>query len=62
VIIKVAHSNKEMKLHWYIDDQYKGTTQTFHEMQIEANSGVHYITVTDEFGNEIKRKIEIVKE
>ena len=62
VIIKVAHSNKEMKLHWFIDDQYKGTTQTFHEMQIEANSGAHYITVTDEFGNEIKRKIEIVKE
>ncbi len=62
VIIKVAHTNKEMKLHWYIDEQYKGTTQTFHEMQIETNSGVHYITVTDEFGNEIKRKIEIIKE
>lgn len=62
IIIKVAHSNKEAKLYWYVDNVYKGTTQTFHEMQIEANTGIHYITVTDEFGNEIKRKIEFVRE
>jgi penicillin-binding protein 1C len=62
VIIKVAHSNKEAKLYWYVDNVYKGTTQTFHEMQIEANTGFHYITVEDEFGNEIKRKVEIVRD
>ncbi len=62
VILKVAHSNKEAKLFWYVDNVYKGSTQTFHEMQIEANSGFHYITVVDDNGNEIKRKIEIVRE
>lgn len=62
VILKVAHSNKEAKLYWYVDNVYKGTTQTFHEMQIEANTGFHYITVEDEFGNEIKRKVEIVRD
>lgn len=62
VIIKVAHSNKEAKLYWYVDNVYKGTTQTFHEMQVEATTGFHYITVTDEFGNEIRRKIEIIGE
>jgi penicillin-binding protein 1C len=62
VILKVAHSNKEAKLYWYVDNVYKGTTQTFHEMQIEANTGVHYITVVDEFGNEIRRKVEMVRE
>lgn len=62
VIFKVAHSNKESKLYWYVDNIYKGTTQTFHEMQVEANTGLHYVTVTDEFGNEIKRKVEFVKD
>jgi len=62
VILKVAHSNKEAKLYWYIDNVYQGTTQTFHEIQIQANTGIHYITVVDEAGNEIKRKVEIIKE
>ena len=62
VILKVAHTNKEAKLYWYVDNQYKGTTQTFHEMQIEANTGFHYITVEDDFGNEITRKIEMVRD
>ena len=62
VIVKVAHSNREAKLFWYVDNEYKGTTQTFHEMQITAETGIHYITVADEFGNEIKRKVEIIKD
>lgn len=62
VIVKVAHSNKEAKLFWYVDNVYKGTTQTFHEMQIDAGTGFHYITVVDEFGNEIRRKVELIKE
>lgn len=62
VILKVAHSNKEAKLYWYIDNIYKGTSQTFHEMQIEAETGIHFITVEDQFGNDIRRKIEIIKD
>jgi len=62
VIVKVAHSNREAKLFWYVDNEYKGTTQIFHEMQIEAETGIHYITVADEFGNEIRRRIELIKD
>jgi len=62
VVLKVAHSQRESKLFWYVDNVYKGATKTFHEMPISATTGFHYITVVDEFGNEIRRKIEIVKE
>jgi penicillin-binding protein 1C len=62
VILKVAHSNKEAKLYWYVDNVYKGMTQTFHEKQIEAETGIHYITVEDEYGNDIRRKVEIIKD
>ncbi len=62
VILKVAHSQRETQLFWYVDNVFKGTTKTFHEMPIAPESGTHYITVADEFGNEIKRKIEIVRD
>ena len=61
VIFKVACSNKNAKLYWYVDKDFKGITQTFHEMQISAASGFHYITVVDEKGNEISRKVEIIR-
>ncbi len=62
VIFKVANSNREANLHWYVDNVYKGTTKTFHEMPILPNSGIHFITVVDEYGNEIRRKVEIIKD
>jgi penicillin-binding protein 1C len=60
VILKVAHSNSKAKLFWYLDNQYLGETKTFHEMAILAKTGKHYITVTDDLGNEISRNIEII--
>jgi penicillin-binding protein 1C len=59
-IAKVAHSQPNVKLFWYLDRKFLGTTQTFHEMPIKAPTGKYYLTVEDETGNEINRKIEIV--
>lgn len=61
-ILKVAHSSPKAKLFWYLNDQFLGTTQVFHEMSVQAKTGKYFITVTDEFGNEINRRVEIVKE
>lgn len=62
VVIKVAHSDRETTLFWYVDRVYKGTTTTFHEMPIAPETGIHYITVADSYGNEITRKIEIISD
>ena len=62
VILKVAYSERDKELFWYVDDVYKATTKTFHELPISPTTGIHYITVVDAFGNEIRRKIEIVRE
>ena len=61
VILKIAHSKRETEVYWYLDNVYKGSTKTFHEMPITPTEGFHYITVTDESGFEIKKKIEIVR-
>ncbi|HEX9979986.1 MAG TPA: penicillin-binding protein 1C [Flavobacterium sp.] len=62
VIFKVAHSQRESRLFWFIDDKYEGTTTMFHELAVSPPAGIHYVTVTDENGNEIRRKIEILRE
>ncbi len=62
VILKIAHSNREIEVFWYVDNVYKGSTKTFHEMPITPTEGFHYITVIDESGYEIRKKIEIVRE
>lgn len=62
VILKVAHSDPKAVLFWYVDNVYKGQTEHFHELQLMAETGMHFVTVTDSRGNEVSRKIEIVRE
>ncbi|HEY0045709.1 MAG TPA: penicillin-binding protein 1C [Flavobacterium sp.] len=62
IVVKAAHSQPNSKLFWYLNRKFLGTTQTFHEMSIEAKTGKYYLSVTDELGNEISRRIEIVRE
>ena len=57
-IFKIAHTNRETEVFWYLDEKYLGSTKIFHEMPIIAKTGFHIVTVVDEMGNEIKRKVE----
>lgn len=59
VILKVAYSNPEAELFWYVDDQFLGTTKTFHEQSLITTNGQHLITVVDEDGNEIKQRVSV---
>ena len=59
LVLKVAHSNKEANLYWYCNNEFKGKTTERHELALELEPGEYLITVTDDFGNEIRRRIEI---
>ncbi len=59
LILKVTHSKPNTKLYWYLDHIFLGETTTIHNMSIRPKEGKYTITVTDEFGNEIKKTIEI---
>ena len=61
LVFRLAHSTMGMKVFWYLDADFIGTTQTFHEMAIIPKKGAHIITVIDELGNELKRSIEIAE-
>ncbi len=59
LILKVAHSNKNATLFWYLNSTFLGATKELHHMAIVPKSGVYTISVTDNFGAEIRQKIEI---
>lgn len=59
LVLKIAHSKPETKIHWYVDDTYIATTKQFHEIPILPKPGKHTITVIDENGNTAIRHITI---
>lgn len=59
IALKVVHQNPEIKIFWYLNQRFLGSTQTFHEINILPNPGKHLITVVDENGKEIKQWIDI---
>jgi len=61
LVFRLAHSIQDIKIFWYVDANFIGTTQTFHEMAIHPKIGKHTVTVIDELGNELKRNIEITE-
>lgn len=61
LICKIAHADAEASLFWYLDDNFIGQTEHFHEMAILPSEGKHRITVIDSFGNERSISIEIQK-
>src|SRR5690606_9716663 len=59
LVIKIAHSKPGTPVFWYLDEQFIGTTQTFHEMSVLPETGKHLITAIDSDGLEIKRWIDV---
>jgi penicillin-binding protein 1C len=59
VILKVAHTDDNAVLYWYLNNEYLGTTAEFHEFSIKPKEGVYKITVMDAMGAEVSKEIEI---
>lgn len=61
VIFKIAHRNPESTVFWYLNEEFIGETQTFHELAVAPAPGEYILTIVDSDGNEIKKRIEVSK-
>jgi penicillin-binding protein 1C len=61
-VFSAAHRNNEARIFWTLDNTFAGTTQNFHQLALSPSKGLHTITITDELGNSITKKFEIVDE
>lgn len=59
VIFTLAHRDPETTVYWYLDSNYMGTTETFHELAVAPKPGNYVLTAVDQNGNEIRQAIEI---
>ena len=59
-VFKAVHREPEMKIFWHLDDEYLGSTKTFHEMSLCPLPGRHKIILIDESGNRIERSFEVL--
>ncbi len=59
VIFKIAHRSSETTVYWYLDSEYIGKTEIFHELAISPKPGSYILTVVDGEGNVLKERIEI---
>ncbi len=60
-IFKAIHSNPNEQLFWHLDNQYLGTTQTFHEKALWISAGKHTLTLVDEAGNRVERRFMVLE-
>lgn len=60
VIFEIAHRKPESVIYWHIDNEYIGMTQNFHQMPVNSSPGSHILTVVDENGNVLTKKLEVL--
>jgi penicillin-binding protein 1C len=59
VILRVAHRQSDIRVHWHLGNEYFATTTHFHELAIRPSAGNHILIVTDDDGNILERKLEV---
>ncbi len=58
VVFKAAFDDSKT-LYWHLDDRYIGSTQYFHEIQLQPESGEHILTLVGEEGQQLQRSFKI---
>lgn len=59
-VFKVTHRSENAILYWHLDNEYIGSTKTFHNMEFSPSAGKHKLSVTDELGNILEQEFEIL--
>lgn len=59
LVLKLAHTEPETEVYWYLNDTYLQQTKNFHEIGILPSAGKHKITAVDQLGNEVYVTITI---
>jgi len=60
VVFEAVHREGETTLFWHLDDEYLGTTRTFHQQALLPLPGQHILTLVDGQGNRLVRRFEVL--
>ena len=60
VVFEIAHRRQGSKVHWHLDTEFLGTTETFHQMALNPSIGKHTVTLVDDEGERLQKVFEVV--
>jgi penicillin-binding protein 1C len=60
IVFEAVHQNRNVKIHWHLDDQYLATTVSHHQIAVQPEIGKHVISLVDDDGNQISHRFEII--
>ena len=60
-VFKVAHRKPGITIHWHLDDEFIGSTEQFHNFELQPGPGIHHLTLVDTDGFRLYRQFEIVQ-
>lgn len=61
VVFEIAHRQPETLVYWHLDNQFVGTTQFEHNLEVSASAGNHIMTVVDEKGETVSWRFEALE-
>lgn len=60
VIFEAVHRLPEVRVYWYVNDQFLGTTHRIHQMELFLKEGKYKLSLMDEDGNLLQQTFRVV--
>ena len=60
VVFELAHRNPQTEVHWFVDQEYLGSTKIFHQISLKPKLGWHTLILTDQYGNQLQKRFLVV--
>lgn len=60
VILEATHRRANATVYWHLDEEYIGSTQTFHQMAINPPVGKHTLTLVDDNGERLVQVFNVM--
>lgn len=60
-VFTVSHRHPDITIHWHLDEEFIGSTHTFHQMELLPPAGRHRLVLVDEQGGRLEQFFEIVE-
>ena len=61
MVAQAAARSSDTIIYWDLDGNYLGLTDKRHEIVINPEPGSHILTITDNHGNMLRRKFDILE-
>jgi len=59
-VLEAIHKNSAATIYWHLNDQYVGSTTTFHRLALDIAPGKYTLTLVDQQGYRVTRNFEVL--